>query len=129
MITVQDVSKSYGTRTLFDQVSVKFTPGNRYGLTGPNGAGKSTFMKILTGEIEPTNRGNGDSKPRKVGVLSQNQNAFDDQRIIDTVMMGNPALMERFGGAQHALRGGRVHRPHDGAPRRIGVFDRRRERL
>ena len=75
MITVQDVSKSYGTRTLFDQVSVKFTPGNRYGLTGPNGAGKSTFMKILTGEIEPSNRGTV-AKPRKVGVLSQNQNAF-----------------------------------------------------
>ena len=91
MITVQDVSKSYGTRTLFDQVSVKFTPGNRYGLTGPNGAGKSTFMKILTGEIEPTNRGTV-SRPRKVGVLSQNQNAFDGERIIDTVMMGNPTL-------------------------------------
>jgi ATPase subunit of ABC transporter with duplicated ATPase domains len=91
MITVQDVSKSYGTRTLFDQVSVKFTPGNRYGLTGPNGAGKSTFMKILTGEIEPTNRGTI-HKPRKVGVLSQNQNAFDDRRIIDTVMIGNLAL-------------------------------------
>ena len=91
MITVQDVSKSYGTRTLFDQVSVKFTPGNRYGLTGPNGAGKSTFMKILTGEIEPTNRGTI-NRPRKVGVLSQNQNAFDAERIIDTVMMGNPTL-------------------------------------
>ena len=93
MITVQDVSKSYGTRTLFDQVSVKFTPGNRYGLTGPNGAGKSTFMKILTGEIEPTNRGTI-SRPRKVGVLSQNQNAFDDKRIIDTVMMGNRTLWD-----------------------------------
>ena len=91
MITVQDVSKSYGTRTLFDQVSVKFTPGNRYGLTGPNGAGKSTFMKILTGDIEPTNRGTV-SKPRKVGVLRQDQNAFDDTKILDTVMMGNPTL-------------------------------------
>ncbi len=91
MITVQDVSKSYGTRTLFDQVSVKFTPGNRYGLTGPNGAGKSTFMKILTGDIEPSNRG-AISRPRKMGVLRQDQNAFDDNRIIDTVMMGNPTL-------------------------------------
>ena len=51
MITVSGVSKVYGTKTLFDDVTVKFTPGNRYGLTGPNGAGKSTFMKILTGEI------------------------------------------------------------------------------
>lgn len=91
MITVNEVSKSFGTRILFDNVSVKFTPGNRYGLTGPNGAGKTTFMKILTGEVDPTNRGTV-SKPRRVGVLSQNQYAFDDKRIIDTVMMGNAQL-------------------------------------
>jgi len=96
MITVQEVSKSYGTRTLFDQVSVKFTPGNRYGLTGPNGAGKSTFMKILTGDIEPTNRGTV-SRPRRLGVLRQDQNAFDDTRILDTVMMGNPTLWNALG--------------------------------
>jgi ATPase subunit of ABC transporter with duplicated ATPase domains len=91
MITVNGVSKVYGTKTLFDNVTVKFTPGNRYGLTGPNGAGKSTFMKILTGDIEPSNRGTI-TKPRKVGVLRQDQNAFDDERIIDTVMMGNAVL-------------------------------------
>jgi len=91
MITVSGVSKSFGTRTLFDNVSVKFTPGNRYGLTGPNGAGKSTFMKILTGEVEPTNRGTV-NRPRKVGILSQDQFAFDNERIVDTVMMGNSAL-------------------------------------
>src|SRR3569833_688977 len=93
MIIVNGLSKSYGTRTLFDNVSVKFTPGNRYGLTGPNGAGKSTFMKILTGDIEPSNRGTV-TKPRKVGVLRQDQFAFDNERIIDTVMMGNAALWE-----------------------------------
>ena len=93
MITVNGLSKSYGTRTLFDNVSVKFTPGNRYGLTGPNGAGKSTFMKILTGEIEASNRGTV-TKPRKVGVLSQDQFKFDNERIIDTVMMGNAPLWE-----------------------------------
>jgi ATPase subunit of ABC transporter with duplicated ATPase domains len=91
MIAVDNVTKSYGTRILFEEVSVKFTPGNRYGLTGPNGAGKSTFMKMLTGEIEPTNRGTV-TRPRKVGVLRQDQYAFDQERIIDTVMMGNPAL-------------------------------------
>jgi ATPase subunit of ABC transporter with duplicated ATPase domains len=91
MITVSGVTKSYGTRTLFDNVSVKFTPGNRYGLTGPNGAGKSTFMKILTGEIEPSNRGTV-TTPRKMGQLSQDQFAFDSERIIDTVMMGNALL-------------------------------------
>jgi ATPase subunit of ABC transporter with duplicated ATPase domains len=91
MITVSDVTKSFGGRTLFDSVSVQFSPGNRYGLTGPNGAGKSTFMRILTGEIEPTNRGTV-SRPRKVGVLRQDQYAFDNERIIDTVMMGNGPL-------------------------------------
>jgi ATPase subunit of ABC transporter with duplicated ATPase domains len=93
MITVNEVSKSYGVRTLFDNVSVKFTPGNRYGLTGPNGAGKSTFMKILTGDIEPSNRGTV-TRPKKVGVLRQNQNEFDDERILDTVMMGNKTLWD-----------------------------------
>jgi ATPase subunit of ABC transporter with duplicated ATPase domains len=93
MITVNEVSKSFGSKTLFDNVSVKFVPGNRYGLTGPNGAGKSTFMKILTGDVEPSNRGTI-TKPKKVGVLRQNQFEFDNERIIDTVMMGNTALWE-----------------------------------
>ena len=93
MISVNGLTKTYGTRTLFDDVSVKFIPGNRYGLTGPNGAGKSTFMKILTGEIEASNRGTV-TRPRRVGVLSQDQFAFDSERIIDTVMMGNAALWD-----------------------------------
>jgi ATPase subunit of ABC transporter with duplicated ATPase domains len=91
MITVNEVSKAYGAQTLFDSVSVKFTPGNRYGLTGPNGSGKSTFMKILTGEIEPSNRGTI-GRPKKIGVLQQDQYAFDAERILDTVMMGNATL-------------------------------------
>lgn len=95
MIVVNEVSKGYGTRTLFDNVSVKFSPGNRYGLTGPNGAGKSTFMKILTGELDPSNRGTI-SRPAKVGVLKQNQFAYDKERIIDTVVMGNETLWSAF---------------------------------
>src|SRR5258708_6646803 len=93
MIIVQELSKSFGTKTLFDNVSVKFSPGNRYGLTGPNGAGKSTFMRILTGEVEPTNRGTV-TKPRRMGVLRQDQFAFDEERIIDTVIMGNAFLWD-----------------------------------
>ena len=90
MISVNGVTKAYGVRILFEKVNVKFTPGNRYGLTGPNGAGKTTFMKILTGESSrPTGH---DHPPRKVGVLRQDQFAFDNERIIDTVMMGNPFL-------------------------------------
>ncbi|MBS2002045.1 MAG: ATP-binding cassette domain-containing protein [Candidatus Obscuribacterales bacterium] len=95
MIVVDKVSKGFGTRTLFDNVSVKFSPGNRYGLTGPNGAGKSTFMKILTGQVDPTNRGTV-TRPKKVGVLKQNQFAYDDERIIDTVVMGNEVLWSAF---------------------------------
>jgi ATPase subunit of ABC transporter with duplicated ATPase domains len=95
MIIVNELSKGFGSRTLFDNVSVKFSPGYRYGLTGPNGAGKSTFMKILTGEVEATNSGTV-SRPRKVGVLKQDQFAFDNERIIDTVVMGNDILWSAF---------------------------------
>lgn len=93
MIVVNELSKGFGSRTLFDNVSVKFTPGNRYGLTGPNGAGKSTFMKILTGEVEASNKGTV-TRPRKVGVLKQDQFAYDNERIIDTVVMGNSILWQ-----------------------------------
>jgi ATPase subunit of ABC transporter with duplicated ATPase domains len=95
MIVVSELSKGFGSRTLFDNVSVKFSPGNRYGLTGPNGAGKSTFMKILSGEIEASNSGTI-SRPRRVGVLKQNQFAYDNERIIDTVVMGNELLWSTF---------------------------------
>ncbi len=80
----------YGAKVLFDEVSTAFTPGKRYGLTGPNGAGKSTFMMLLTGELEPQ-KGNV-VRPRKLGVLSQDQFAFDAYRVIDTVIMGNKRL-------------------------------------
>jgi ATPase subunit of ABC transporter with duplicated ATPase domains len=80
----------YGSKILFEDVSTTFTPGRRYGLTGPNGAGKSTFMKILSGELDPQ-KGTV-VRPRKVGVLSQDQFAFDAYRVIDTVIMGNKPL-------------------------------------
>src|ERR1700759_317786 len=90
MISVSSVTMRYGSKVLFEDVSVAFTPGRRYGLTGPNGAGKSTFMKILTGELEPQ-KGNV-VRPRKMGVLRQDQFAFDSYRVIDTVIMGNAPL-------------------------------------
>ncbi|MGC2209885.1 MAG: ATP-binding cassette domain-containing protein [Candidatus Korobacteraceae bacterium] len=90
MISVSSVSMRYGAKVLFEEVSTAFTPGKRYGLTGPNGAGKSTFMKLLTGELEPQ-KGTV-VKPRKLGVLSQDQFAFDAYRVIDTVIMGNKRL-------------------------------------
>src|ERR1035438_8882142 len=90
MISVSAVSMRYGAKVLFEDVSTAFTPGKRYGLTGPNGAGKSTFMKLLTGELEPQK--GSVVRPRKFGVLSQDQFAFDVYRVIDTVIMGNKRL-------------------------------------
>jgi ATPase subunit of ABC transporter with duplicated ATPase domains len=90
MISVSNVSMRYGAKILFDEVSTGFTPGKRYGLTGPNGAGKSTFMKLLTGELDPQ-KGTV-VRPRKLGVLSQDQFAFDKYRVIDAVIMGNRRL-------------------------------------
>ena len=90
MISVSNVSMRYGAKILFEDVSVSFIPGRRYGLTGPNGSGKSTFMKVLTGELD-AQKGNV-VRPRKFGVLRQDQFAFDAYRVIDTVIMGNKPL-------------------------------------
>src|SRR5215472_15136476 len=90
MISVSNVTMRYGSKLLFEDVSVTFTSGRRYGLTGPNGAGKSTFMKVLTGEID-AQKGSV-VRPKKFGVLKQNQYEFDAYRVIDTVIMGNKAL-------------------------------------
>src|ERR1700726_789354 len=90
MLSVSNVSMRYGAKILFDEVSVAFTPGKRYGLTGPNGAGKSTFMKLLSGELDPQ-KGTV-VRPRKLGVLSQDQFAFDAYSALDTVIMGNKRL-------------------------------------
>ncbi|HEY3929852.1 MAG TPA: ATP-binding cassette domain-containing protein [Candidatus Koribacter sp.] len=90
MLSVSNVTMRYGAKILFDEVSVSFIPGRRYGLTGPNGSGKTTFMKVLSGELEPQK---GDVvRPRKLSVLKQDQYAFDEFRVIDTVIMGNKGL-------------------------------------
>ena len=90
MISVSGVSMRFGSKVLFEDVSTTFSAGRRYGLTGPNGAGKSTFMKLLTGEMPPQ-RGSI-ARPAKVGVLRQDHYAFDEFRVIDTVIMGNARL-------------------------------------
>jgi ATPase subunit of ABC transporter with duplicated ATPase domains len=90
MINVQAVSMRFASKVLFDDVTTTFSSGRRYGLTGPNGAGKSTFMKLLTGELQPQ-RGVV-VRPDKLGVLKQDQFAFDQFRVIDTVIMGNQRL-------------------------------------
>jgi len=90
MLSVSGVSMRFGSKVLFEDVTTTFVAGRRYGLTGPNGAGKSTFMKLLSGEIEP--QSGAVVRPRKLGVLGQDQFAFDEFRVIDTVIMGNPRL-------------------------------------
>ena len=80
----------YGARVLFEDVTTTFQTGRRYAITGPNGAGKSTLMKILTGENEPSK--GSVTRPKRMGVLSQDQFAFDAFRVIDTVIMGNTGL-------------------------------------
>jgi len=90
MLSVSNVSMRYGAKILFEDVTTAFTPGRRYGLTGPNGAGKSTFMKLLSGELEPQK--GSVVRPRKQGVLSQDQFAFDAYTVLDTVIMGNKRL-------------------------------------
>lgn len=94
MITVTNVSLRYGGRKLFEDVNLKFTPGNCYGVIGANGAGKSTFLKILSGEIE-ANTGEVSVAPGvRISVLKQDHYQFDDFPVIETVIMGNPRLYE-----------------------------------
>src|SRR5579864_8918500 len=90
MLSVSNISMRFGAKVLFEDVSTAFTPGKRYGLTGPNGSGKSTFMKLLSGELDPQ-KGTV-VRPRKLGVLSQDQFAFDAFSVLDTVIMGNKRL-------------------------------------
>jgi len=90
MISVNNVSMRFGSKVLFDDVSTTFTVGRRYGLTGPNGAGKSTFMKLLSGDMTPQK--GGVVRPAKMGILRQDQFAFDRFRVLDTVVMGNGRL-------------------------------------
>jgi ATPase subunit of ABC transporter with duplicated ATPase domains len=94
VIRVKDVSVSFGSRILFEDVNLSFDEGNRYGLIGANGAGKSTFMKILVGDFEPTT-GNVSIAPGvRVGVLRQDHYTYDDCKVLDTVLMGHPELWE-----------------------------------
>lgn len=92
MISVKNVSLAYGKRVLFDEVNINFTKGNCYGVIGANGAGKSTFLKILSGEIEP-NKGSIEITPgERLAILKQNQFQFDNETVLNTVLMGHEKL-------------------------------------
>lgn len=89
-VQVQDVTKAYGQKKLFHEVTVGFSEGRRYGITGPNGAGKTTFLKILAGEIEPDT--GSVQRPERTSVLQQDQFAYESWRVADVVVMGNRRL-------------------------------------
>lgn len=92
MISVDNLSLKFGKRTLFDEVSLKFNPGNCYGVIGANGSGKSTFLKILAGEIDSTSGSVNITPGQRMAVLSQNHFAFDEIEVLKTVLMGHKKL-------------------------------------
>ncbi len=94
MLQVTDVMLQFGGRKLFEDVNLKFTPGNCYGIIGANGAGKSTFLKILSGELDTTKGTVSVGKNERISVLNQNQNAFDDCTVMRTVLLGHKKLVD-----------------------------------
>ena len=94
MITTQNLTVSFGSQVLFKNVNIKFTPGNCYGLIGANGAGKSTFLKVLAGDIEPTEGEVHIQKGQRIAVLKQNHFEFDEYPVIETVIMGHKELYQ-----------------------------------
>lgn len=94
MISVSNLSLRFGKRVLFDEVNLKFTQGNCYGIIGANGAGKSTFLKIITGDVDPTTGSVSITPGERMAVLSQNHYAFDEFSVIETVMMGHKELYD-----------------------------------
>src|ERR1044071_7998457 len=92
MISTQNLSVAFGSQTLFEEVDVKFTPGNCYGLIGANGAGKSTFLKILSGEIESSGGKVLVSKNERINVLRQDHFQYDEVEALTTVLMGHSKL-------------------------------------
>src|SRR5450755_101368 len=106
MLYIDNVSMRFGPRILFEDVTCSFLDGRRYAISGPNGAGKSTLMKILTGELDPTK--GSITRPKKLGILRQDQFAFDQFRVIDTVIMGNAPLWKAL-----EERDALYSKPHD----------------
>lgn len=94
MINVTNVSMNFSGTTLFKDVDLKFTPGNCYGIIGANGAGKSTFLRILSGDLDPTTGSVTIGKDMRMSVLKQNHFAFDDFNVLDTIIQGNPRLYQ-----------------------------------
>ena len=94
MIQANGVTLRLGKKALFEDVSIKFTEGNCYGIIGANGAGKSTFLRILSGQLETTSGNVSISEGQRLSFLEQDHNKYDNQIVLDTVIQGNPRLFE-----------------------------------
>ena len=94
MLSVSNLSVQFGKRVLFDEVNISFTPGNCYGIIGANGAGKSTFLKILSGKQEANSGSVHLESGKRLSVLEQNHNAYDEFPVLETVMRGNKPLFK-----------------------------------
>ena len=94
MISANNVSLRFGKKALFEDVNIKFTEGNCYGIIGANGAGKSTFLKILSGELETTTGDIVITPGQRLSVLEQDHFKYDAYSVMDTVILGNPRLYE-----------------------------------
>ena len=94
MITVNDISMNFSGQTLFKHVDLKFVPGNCYGIIGANGAGKSTFLRILSGDLEPTTGEVIIPKEERMSILKQDHFQYDAYSVLDTVIMGNQNLYD-----------------------------------
>lgn len=94
MISVNNVTLRFGKKALFEDVNIKFTSGNCYGLIGANGAGKSTFLKILSGELEPTKGEVVLTPNERISFLKQDHFQYDEFSVMDTVIMGNNKLYQ-----------------------------------
>ena len=94
MLTVSNLSLQFAERRLFHRVNIKFVPGNCYGIIGANGAGKSTFLRILSGDLEPSSGEVSMSKGQRMSVLGQDHYAFDAYTVLETVILGNPRLYQ-----------------------------------
>src|SRR6185436_15783025 len=92
MLSVSNLSLQFGKRVLFDEVNIKFTAGNCYGVIGANGAGKSTFLKILAGDIDPTAGNVSIDTGKRMAVLRQNHYQYDEVSVLDTVIQGHSKL-------------------------------------
>ena len=94
MITVTNVSVNFSGQALFKDVDLKFTPGNCYGIIGANGAGKTTFLRVLSGDLEPTTGSVSYPSDMRMSVLKQDHFAYDEYTVLDTIIMGNQRLYD-----------------------------------